>query len=172
MKFDQLLAAVYRGDKAALARGVSAENVNSVDESGRTLLMNAVLEEPPNSAIIQLLFDRGADPNVADNKGWTALHFAAQARNADVVRTLLQAGANPDPRDEAGCTPLWRSLKSNPSSEVVQALLDAGADPKAQDKWGSSSPLSIAKEAGKTEIVELMLRSGESGPKGDSRGAE
>ena len=172
MKLEDLLAAIYRGDVAALATSVSTENVNVSDESGRTLLMHAVLEEPPNGEVIRILIDRGADPNVADNKRWTALHFAAQAQNADVVRTLIQAGAYPDPRDEAGCTPLWRCVMSNPSAEVVRALLEAGADPRAQDKWGSSSPLSLADETGKTEIVGLMLKASESGSKGNSRGAE
>jgi len=38
------------------------------------------------------LISRGADVNLADKNGWTALHFAAQAQSAAVAALLLDAG--------------------------------------------------------------------------------
>lgn len=156
MKLEGILAAIYRGDTAKLSAGLSAKSVDARDEDGRTPLMHAVLAERPNPEVIRLLVERGADPNAADKRGWTALHFAARDQKAEAARALLDAGAEVDPRDSDGATPLWRAVMSGSSAEVVRLLLEAGADPEAQDKSGSSSPLSLAKLMGKDEVVALM----------------
>jgi len=43
-------------------------------------------------AVLYLL-DNGADVNLADAKGWTALHFAACQNNVDLCHILLKYGA-------------------------------------------------------------------------------
>ena len=48
-----------------------------------------------NSAAVQLLPDKGADPNTGDNNGYTAIHKAAVSGHTHVVKLLLQGGANP-----------------------------------------------------------------------------
>jgi ankyrin repeat protein len=52
------------------------------------------------------LLDRGASPNVADERGWTALHRAASRGNERMLRRLLAAGADPGRKDRDGHTPL------------------------------------------------------------------
>jgi hypothetical protein len=52
----------------------------------------------------------GADPNRPDNRGWTPLHFAAQAQSAAVIEALLLAEAHVDAVDSHGNTPLWRAV--------------------------------------------------------------
>lgn len=47
-----------------------------------------------NDTIAGLLLDAGADPNVRDSDGWTALAFAAYRRSASAVDLLLEAGAD------------------------------------------------------------------------------
>ena len=158
-----ILTAIFRGDKTKLANAVTSKNVDTRDEDGRTPLMHAVLAAKSDPDIVRLLIDRGADVNAADKKGWTALHFAAQAGNAELVRTLLESGAKPDPRDSDGATPLWRNLMSSTSMDIVRALVEAGADPNANDKTGTSSPLSLAQLMGNKEAEDLMLKSGGKG---------
>ena len=46
--------------------------------------------------VVQLLLDRGADPNKTDKDGMTALHCAAFNGNKDVVQLLLDRGAEPN----------------------------------------------------------------------------
>lgn len=40
------------------------------------------------------LLENGAEANLQDKKGWTALHYAAFLNNADICRLLLKYGAN------------------------------------------------------------------------------
>ena len=67
-----------------------------------------------------LLLDHGADPNARDNKGFTALHRAAEIGEVQIVRLLLERGAFPHP-DAAGHTPL--SLAQGRAQTAVVKLL-------------------------------------------------
>jgi uncharacterized protein len=53
-------------------------------------------------AVAELLIERGADINAADNRGRTALMIAAERGNAAVVKTLLRRSADRTLRDKAG----------------------------------------------------------------------
>jgi ankyrin repeat protein len=51
------------------------------------------------------LLEHGAPVNARQQKGWTALHSAAQHGDQAMVELLLKYGANPNARDEHGLTP-------------------------------------------------------------------
>ena len=72
--------------QSLLARG---EDVNEKDPFGITALMWAVKNN--HNLIVKLLLDQPAvDVNVkSNNVGWTALHRAASANNAEGARMLL-----------------------------------------------------------------------------------
>ena len=64
--------------------------------SGKTALISFVQSGWANAHnYITLLLRYGADPNVQDNYGWTALMYAAQDNSLEKIITLLNAGANP-----------------------------------------------------------------------------
>ena len=56
-------------------------------------------------AIARALLEHGAPVNARQQKGWTALHAAAQHGDQAMVELLLKYGANPNARDEHGLTP-------------------------------------------------------------------
>jgi len=51
------------------------------------------------------LLARGASPNAADARGWTALHQAVSRGNERMLRALLEAGGDPRGKDAEGVTP-------------------------------------------------------------------
>ena len=62
-------------------------------------------------AVVELLIERGAAIDAADNRGRTALMIAAERGDAAVVETLAMRGADRDLRDKTGKTA--RDLASN-----------------------------------------------------------
>jgi ankyrin repeat protein len=57
-------------------------------------------------AVVNLVLDRGADINAADNRGRTALMIAADAGHAGMVDVLIARGAARDLKDKDGKTAL------------------------------------------------------------------
>lgn len=112
---------------SVLVRAGAAENL--------TPLQLAVLQD--DSDVVASLLGEGADPNVADAYGWSALHFAAPLGALAVVSALLEAQADPNARTESSATGLLLAAASNNDPSVVLALLDAGADPAARANAGT-----------------------------------
>lgn len=52
------------------------------------------------------LLSRGASPNIADDRGWTAVHQAASRGNLRLLEAVLAAGGDRALSDHAGETPL------------------------------------------------------------------
>ncbi|CAN0179713.1 unnamed protein product [Discosporangium mesarthrocarpum] len=77
--------------------------------------------------ILSELLEGGADSNIGDDNGLTALHLASAAPDSlPIVRTLLQAGANIDALDHNNATPIFYAfLRGN--DHLVPFLLSRGA---------------------------------------------
>jgi ankyrin repeat protein len=136
-------SAAYLGDAGRLAGELDAGAQLTDPGTGVGLLVWAA--SGGSRATVQLLLDRGADPDAG------ALHAAAAAGRPDVVASLLAAGARVDRRDpETGRTPLHAAVSADPdsgdASAVVRALLAAGADVNATTNDGAS-PLDINRVA-------------------------
>lgn len=160
MIVDDLIAATYRKDRHAVGKLLAAgADVNGRDEDGRTALMHAVLDSDPNRSFIRYLLEQGAAPDIADaNQRWTALHFAAQAQDADVVAMLIEAGSRVDSQDVFGNTPLWRAVMApHPNPAIIELLVSAGADPSKSNSHGVS-PITLAQKRGLAELQHHLER--------------
>ncbi|MBE9014298.1 ankyrin repeat domain-containing protein [Pseudanabaenaceae cyanobacterium LEGE 13415] len=76
--------------------------------------------------IANFLIDRGADTHTKNNRGWTALHWAAVSGHLEIVQLLIAAGADVNSGLERGDTPLrvaglWRY------DAIVEFLINNGA---------------------------------------------
>ena len=104
-------------------------------------------------SVKQLLAD-GADVEVKDVAGYTALYAAVLAGHKEVVSFLLENQASPNVADVMGVTPLMHAaFKGN--TEMVRLLLAAGADKTARDKMNNSVML-YGKESRVPEVEALL----------------
>jgi ankyrin repeat protein len=70
-------------------------------------------------ALVRLLLERGADPNIGNLDGVTALHNAVYENQLDIVALLLDAGADPNIKDQIGNTAYDLALKSGNPKLIV-----------------------------------------------------
>jgi uncharacterized protein len=104
------------------------------------------------------LLQSGRPPNMPDDNGETALHYAAQLGDQQMVNALLYYKAAVDPRDQFGNTPLhWAAQRGN--TAVIKMLIDAQAAIDPQNKQGVT-PLMMAAKAGNAPAVRLLLKDG------------
>src|SRR5262249_62148262 len=129
-----------------------------------------------NEPIVALLLARGADPNVKDTTGKTAMTYAA-ARGLDgIVRRLLDAGVPVDARYGNDLTALmWAAGHAEgadpaATSVVIGLLLDRGATVDAVDNRGRTA-LMIAARLGDAATADGLPKRGPVGAKrGHQRG--
>ena len=77
-------------------------------------------------AVISLLLDAGADPNVVDKDGMSLLQHALRVGSIDLVAALLSKGVNPNTADSTGATPVHAAALWSDAS-AMRLLLDHGA---------------------------------------------
>lgn len=180
-----LFTAANKGDNAQITELLGkGANVNAQNASGSTPLIEAVYNNHP--ATVQLLLDKGADPNKRKNDGATALGFAQKyppivqmlkakgasiqsnpaldnellvvAGKGDVAKAkeLVDKGAYANYRDADGRAPIIEAAY-NGHLEMVKFLLEKGADANARKNDGASA-LGFARKY--PQIVEALKNAG------------
>lgn len=159
------------------ARGVSCENAKgrctwceyAVASGPR--ISTAYLEPQDHTAlalgaesgymeIMEFLIDKGADMNVKDGRGMTALIRAVVLERPDVMKFLIKKGADVNARDKKGKTALMYAVDRKPvNREVVKLLVDKGADLNAGDNDGMTALMEAAKR-GNLDAVKLLIDRG------------
>ena len=76
-------------------------DLDNQDENGKTVLIN-LIELRGNTEQMWVLLDYGADPNIQDNEGKTALHHSCLVDRKDMMICLLLFGADPEIEDNEG----------------------------------------------------------------------
>ena len=85
------------------------------------------------------LIDKGADVNLQDHVGYTALHHAVESRNFDAVSCLVHNGADVNLFTSINKhTPLMSACQFH-NMDAINVLLNKGADVNLQDRDGKSA---------------------------------
>jgi len=126
-------------------------DVNSVDATGNTLLMQSVQRD--NMDFFDYLLKRRARLNTRNRNGETALSLAAYQGKLPFVQRLVEAGADVN---LYGWPPLIYAA-FNGHAAVVDYLLKKGAEINATTANGSTALL-FAARFGHIEVVELLLQ--------------
>ncbi len=165
--------AMFRARDARTIRALleAGASVDAQNEDGVTPLMKAATSGNPE--LIQVLIAVGADLELRDRQGQTALIVASRYW-LHGMRELLEAGANANAVDIEGWTPLLRTL-SHPQTptdlrtQKVLSLLEYGADPNVIGPKGIDALL-IASVKGESEVVSMLIATGASPDRRDSKG--
>jgi ankyrin repeat protein len=161
----KLVTAVRAGDVASMSAALDAgADANVKDAEGTPAVMLATLYA--GAPALQLLLDRGADPNAVNGAHATALIWAAG--DGEKVRALLKKGADPNIQSGPGRTALLTAASRDGAFEVVKMLVEKGADINAKDHlegfvWagaGANTPLIEAAKTRDARTVRYLLDKG------------
>ena len=107
----------------------------------RNKLLFRIREEGlPRSQLVfwnRLLIKNGANIDVSDNQGRTALKIAAKLGNNNVIKALLEGGAKINAMRNFSSTALIEAV-SGQQLETVKLLIQSGADVNATDEKGNT----------------------------------
>src|SRR5579859_2169995 len=156
----RMMEALRDGDRHAFQSMVSKDPkvANLKGPGGSTPLMYAALYGDSDS--VRLLLKNGADPNIRNEAGATALMWAVD--DLGKTQLLVEHGADVNARSDDGRTPLLIAAGRFGSAPVVKLLLDRGANPSAHSASidGDITPLSEAASAGDEAVLRMLIDRG------------
>ncbi|XP_069104926.1 LOW QUALITY PROTEIN: ankyrin repeat domain-containing protein 39-like [Argopecten irradians] len=121
-------------------------------EFGRGIWMSAL---DGDVGEVEKHLSKGVSPNVTDNSGYTALHYACRHGKKAVCELLLRHGADANSATKTGrVTPLHRAAYCGHEG-IVSLLLSKGADSLIQDVDGKTA-LHKAVEERHTGVMKLL----------------
>lgn len=143
MRYESLKVARLLMDQPGIDLEAKAPN-------GNTALMMAAFRQN-KTAVLEML-KRGAQVN---QKGWTALHYAAAAGSVEITTILLDKYAYIDAESPSGMTPLMIAAREG-QEDVVALLLEQGADATLKDGGFHLTAAEFALKADKPWIAKTI----------------
>lgn len=128
----------------------------------KTLLGYALSYQACHPNYIYGLLDAGADPDMADDTGKTALHWAAVFSRTDIFKEMCAMGADLDKTDKHGLKPLHYACM-NGSTDIVSTILDQtqGAEINTPVGETARTPLMMAAARhGAYDLVRMLIHRG------------
>jgi len=158
--FPVLIDCIMRPDEKWLNKFISAKaNVNVQDRNFSTPLIFAVKRN--HDAAVYKLLEAGADPNIRDYEGTTAL---MSVLSCPIAGELIKFGADVNAIDEDGYTPLMRCIrrstffdKEKEFEGIITLLLENGANPNCVSCDGTNeTALKLAYKSKHKSFVKII----------------
>ena len=150
LNHDAEVDALDNDDSTALYLAISEWSLPSSDWRERNLLVH------PEGILtaVQLLLKHGANINLQNHMGQTALHKASQCGLLGIIELIVNHNVDVDARDNDGSTPLHLAIYEA-NLEVVQLLLEHGASVHTQNNQGETL-FQAASARGLQEITDVL----------------
>jgi ankyrin repeat protein len=177
------LHAVWRSQAMVRLLLDHGAKVNARSDIGSTPLLVAAYANGTAPVVAELLA-RGADPNIAENRGVTPLIAAAGVGNSAAAKLLLEHGADPNAYAEGTGQKTATALMGaahNGDLSLVRLLLARSVDVNRVSPdndgivkngpvaFGRITALHVAVLSGSTEVTELLLKAGAKADAKDAR---
>ena len=155
------LAAVLCASALLAGAAAGPADPHAPDKTGTIppgpVVANAAMQG--DTAALRKLVAGGANVNVAQGDGMTALHWAAERGDVSMANLLIRARANLKAATRnGGYTPLHVASKDG-NAAVVRALIGAGSDVNAMTATGATA-LHLAAASGSADAVTALLDKG------------
>jgi ankyrin repeat protein len=149
---------ITRGDLDDIKSIVNKDRakINERDESGNTILHNAVREG--NIEIVKYILSQDADVNIKNGGGETALQIAIYTNNEELIKYLVSNGADVNAKGVYDETPLHDAIKKG-KIEIVKYLVSHGANLNTKNSI-QESPLYAAVKNNRLDIVKYLISQG------------
>jgi hypothetical protein len=108
----------------ALPKHGETQELNELCQGTKYAIGQAIIKgvRANNLAIVRNSLTVGANVDIVDSLGYTALHWAAKRNYSEMAKWLVDYGANVNIQAKDGCTPLIVAASMN-SIAVVKILL-------------------------------------------------
>lgn len=129
-----------------------------MDVDGRTAITEAAQSD--HDVVVRFLINEGADPNLSDANGHSALWWASRNGHKSIVQRLLalDVSADSDSADEDSQTTLSAASQGG-HEKVVDILLNEGCNVNVATLYGKT-PLMFAATQGHCGVVEHLVNAG------------
>jgi ankyrin repeat protein len=138
--------------------------IDARDKWGRSPLMMTAYSPNTGDDALTVFFEKGADPDTADQVGNTLMHLLAadssKKERIKGVSRLIEAGATIDLYNKDQMTPLMLAVKRR-KTEIAKLLLKSGASPNVVDR--SRTPLLhtiISCQPEKLALLDILIEAG------------
>lgn len=134
--FNLLHLAAYHGRNKIIDRLLSLKiNLNEMDDNGRGRTPLMWVAEAGNLSTLKHLIKLGANAELKDENGMTALDIAVSEGWKVIVKELLNSGVDVNQRTQNNGTVLHTAVAWQ-KNEIVKLLLEFGADIEIKDNDG------------------------------------
>lgn len=142
------------------------EVVKILDEPGQTIV-NArdvtsgegalhIVVKRGDETYLRYLLSKGADPNLRDGRGDTAMLLAVQYGQPGMIEVLALVKANANLANASGETPLIRAVQRRDLG-LVRAVLAAGGNPDQTDNVAGLSARDYARQDARSPAIAKAL---------------
>lgn len=111
-----------------------------------------------HTAIVSLLLQAGANPNVADMQEFYPIHLAAAGGHSAEIELLVANGSDLEHKTNKGGTAVHVAAASD-FPDAVKALCKLGADLEARDQHGNT-PLATACGLARAKVAKILMAAG------------
>lgn len=138
---------------------LEGNDVNKITHDGRSYIFWAAYRS--NLPVVKMLLNKGANLDIVDTHGNSALTFAASngVTNTEIYDVLIESGADVKFTDHHGANALLLAAGSDKDFALMNYFSSKGLDVKGKDNDGNSA-FNYAARTGNIDMMDQLIKAG------------